>query len=277
MKGPRLSLSRQSFLGTGSDTILDDARVAVIGLGGGGSHIVQQLAHVGVGHFELFDPDLLEETNINRLVGATIDDIQAATPKVVIGERIIRNVNPWARIGAHATDWRKGAEHLRACDVVFGCVDSFAARSELEVVCRRYLIPYIDIGMDVFAVGTQYSMSGQVVMSMPGRPCMRCMGFLRDDLIAKEAAQYGAAGGRPQVIWPNGVLASTAVGLFIELLTPWHDLSPRSAFLEYDGNAHSVVPSPVLGYVADESCHHFASLATLGDPFFSILSSEYVA
>ena len=41
-------LDRQSFLGPDSDTILHEATIGVIGLGGGGSHIVQQSAHLGI-------------------------------------------------------------------------------------------------------------------------------------------------------------------------------------------------------------------------------------
>jgi hypothetical protein len=259
--------SRQSFLGPDSETIHHAATVAVIGLGGGGSHVAQQLAHVGVGNFEVFDPDRFEETNLNRLVGATFADINRKTPKTEIAQRVIKAINPQARVRKHACDWRDAAEYLRGCDAVFGCVDSFTSRSEIEVMCRRYLIPYIDIGMDVFKTDGGYCISGQVVLSMPGEMCMRCIGFLRDDLFAQEAAKYGDAGPRPQVIWPNGVLASTAVGLFIELITPWHTPHPGRVFLEYDGNAHAVSPSSALEYARQRPCPHFSE-RDLGDPFF---------
>src|SRR5713101_5148552 len=106
--------------------------------------------------------------------------------------------------------WQEVAELLRGYDFIFGCLDSFMARDELERSARRYLIPYIDIGMDVFEDHAGYAITGQVAVSMPGRACLHCMNVLRDDLIAQEVAAYGAAGHRPQVIWPNGVLASTA-------------------------------------------------------------------
>jgi hypothetical protein len=267
-------LSRQGFLGSASDITLDRARVGVIGLGGGGSHIIQQLAHAGVGNFELFDPDHIEETNLNRVVGATFADVESATAKTVVAEHVIRAVNPRARVVAHANDWRARVEYVRTCDVVFGCVDSFIARSEIEVTCRRYLIPYIDIGMDVFPIDKQFSIAGQVIVSMPGQLCMRCMGFLREDLLAREAERYGAAGGRPQVVWPNGFLASTAVGLFIELLTPWHAASPKSVFLEYDGNVHTLIPANVLAYMGDKVCPHFTDPSNLGDPFFTTAGQQ---
>jgi hypothetical protein len=62
---------------------------------------------------------------------------------------------------------------------------------------------------------------GSTILSSPGEFCMRCMGFLSDEKLAQEAARYGNVGGRPQVVWPNGVLASTAVGLAVDLVTNW--------------------------------------------------------
>jgi hypothetical protein len=260
--------SRQSFLGPDSDAELKSATAAIIGLGGGGSHVAQQLAHVGVEHFEIFDPDCFEDTNLNRLVGARFKDIARQTAKTKIAERMIKAINPRARVRAHGCDWREAAEYLRGCDAVFGCIDGFAGRSEIETMCRRYLIPYIDIGMDVFETAGGHSISGQVIVSMPGQPCMRCVGFLTDQLLAEEARHYGDAGMRPQVVWPNGVLASTAVGLFIELIAPWHKWQPGPIFLEYDGNAGTVNPSNVLQYVGQKPCPHF-SACDLGDPFFA--------
>jgi hypothetical protein len=121
--------------------------------------------------------------------------------------------------------------------------------------------------MDVFGLNDGFSISGQVILSMPGELCMRCMGFLRDDLLAKEAANYGAAGGKPQVVWPNGVLASTAVGIFIDLFASWREVKPGSIFMEYDGNSHTVTKSVLWDYV-EKRCQHFGDLSDLGDPFF---------
>lgn len=213
---------RQSFLGEASGSLLSRLRVGIVGLGGGGSHVAQQLAHIGVGHFVLLDPDRIEESNLNRLVGATVDDVQIQEWKVRISSRTIQGLNAMATIDAVTAPWQERAELLRDCDLVFGCLDSFATRSELERMARRYLLPYIDIGMDVHQTSDRYLIVGQVALSMPGEVCLWCMNVLRNDLLAQEAAQYGAAGGRPQVVWANGILASAAVGIMMQLTTPWH-------------------------------------------------------
>ena len=260
--------NRQSFLGADSECVLRDCRVAVVGLGGGGSHIVQQLAHVGVGNFLLFDPDHTEDSNLNRLVGATWADVAEKILKTEIARRLIMGINPNARIDARCDDWRHHAQLLRDRDVVFGCVDTLSARRDLEAASRRYLIPYIDIGMDVHELDERYSISGQVALSMPGKACMRCMGILSEEAIGREARNYGAAGGKPQVIWPNGVLASTAVGVFMQLVTPWHDNHSDVLYYEYEGNNNFVGESARLHHAKDFTCRHFQDANGLGDPFW---------
>jgi hypothetical protein len=262
-------LARQTFLGPNSNSVLASTRVGVIGLGGGGSHVIQQLAHVGVGNLDVFDPDRFNSTNLNRLVGSVWLDIKARTLKTVIADRVIRGINPKAHVRQHPRKWQESAQYIRECDAVFGCVDSFIERSQIEVMCRRYLIPYIDIGMDV-SQDKQYTISGQVVLSMPGEVCMRCMGFLENHLLAREASKYGEAAGNPQVIWPNGILASTAVALFISLVTPWRTMPNGPVFLEYDGNSQTLFSSNVLRQLQLQNIHcpHFRELGDLGDPFF---------
>lgn len=261
-------LNRQSFLGSDSERLLAELRVAVVGLGGGGSHIVQQLAHVGVGSLVLIDPDFIDESNLNRLVGGTLADVLAKEPKVKIGQRQVLGVNPSAQVYPHYARWQDEAEVLRECDVIVGCVDSFLGRSELERCVRRFHLPYVDIGMDVHDDPGGYSITGQVALSMPGRACLHCMNVLRSDLLLREANQYGAAGSRPQVVWPNAILASTAVGLIVDLATGWNTRAREVALLEYDGNAHEVRNSAALTHLTQKHCEHFAAIDDLGDPWF---------
>ncbi|MGO4516444.1 ThiF family adenylyltransferase [Terriglobus sp. 2YAB30_2] len=263
-----MNLQRQSFLGAHSDTVLARSRAALIGLGGGGSHIAQQLAHIGLGHFLVIDPDFIEDTNLNRLVGGTQEDVRLGTAKVDIAERVIKSVNPVAEVVKRLASWAEVTAELRDVDVIFSCVDSIGCRSELESFARRFLIPLIDIGMDVHESNGEFSISGQAMLSMPTKPCMRCMGLVTDNGLTKEAAQYGAAGGKPQVVWPNGTLASVAVGFFMKLMTPWETQKTTPLLLEYDGDLQTVMPSNKLAYLPAH-CKHFDSAHGLGDPFWT--------
>jgi hypothetical protein len=248
--------------------------VGVAGLGGGGSHVVQQLAHIGIGTLVVADPDHVEDTNLNRLVGATYADIASATPKTEVAERLAKAINPALRVMSISDAWQTGHVELRGCMCILGCVDSWSEREQLERFARRFLIPYIDIGMDVHELEDEtFSISGQVFLSMPGQPCMRCAGILTDELIAEEVARYGAAGGKPQVIWPNGVLASAAVGLLMQLFTPWHAGQKAFAYLEYDGDNQTLQPSPLTEIIQNRPCEHFAA-DELGDPLFEDASRD---
>ena len=263
--------SRQSFLGADSEEKIRTCMVGIVGLGGGGSHIVQQLGHLGFRRFALFDPDRVELSNLNRMVGTTLEDVRERVLKIEVARRLLKGLQDGPEISAWPCRWQSRPEVLRGCDIIFGCVDGFAERRELETCARRYLIPYIDIGLDVHIVGNEPPrMAGQVIVSMPGGPCMTCLGFLSDKALADEAGRYGEAGPSPQVVWANGVLASTAVGLALDLLTDWAGALRSSVYASYDGNLGTVSPHVRLQYADTTPCPHFPS-QSVGDPVFEQL------
>jgi molybdopterin/thiamine biosynthesis adenylyltransferase len=266
----RGDFSRQSFLGDDAENVLANARVAIVGLGGGGSHIAQQLAHVGVGHFRLIDPQEIDASNLNRLVGATENDVINGTPKVEIAERVIHSVRPWADVRVSKTEWQAAADLLKDAHVVFGCVDGYRQRMYLESAARRFCLPYIDIGMDVTRLAERhYAVAGQMISTRPGGPCMRCLGFLTQQRLDREENDYADAGINPQVVWTNGTLASLAVGAFVRLLTPWFDAPNEFDWLELDGNNQLVSRSRQPDYAIKGPCGHFTS-NDLGDPFLDL-------
>lgn len=264
--------SRQSFLGVDAKDTLANVRVAVVGLGGGGSHIAQQLAHLGVGHFRFVDPDRIEASNLNRLVGGTQTDVDNATYKVDIAERTVKAIRPWATVKTARQTWQQADAMLKDAHIIFGCVDGYQQRDFLEGAARRFCIPYIDIGMDIVKIAEHhFSIAGQMILSLPGRPCMRCLGFLTPERLAKEENRYGDAGINPQVIWTNGTLASLAVGTFVRLIAPWWSSSEDFNWLELDGNRQTVAPSQIPDYTPrNPTCPHHGGPAGIGDPFFDL-------
>jgi len=231
-------LDRQSFLGADSDRTLNELTVGYVGLGGGGSHVAQQAAHLGIGGHVLVDGDIVEDTNLNRLVSGTAKDAKDKRLKVDVAARTIKAVNPSARVKMCPVPWQQALEELKGCDVIIGGLDSVVAKDDLDRFCRRHLIPYIDMGMDVHDTGGAYLIAGQVVLSSPGCPCLRCFGVVTEDGLAQEAKRYGAAGSRPQVVWPNG-------------------------------NKNTVRSSPRVAMLGDRPCPHTSALET-GDVRFDI-------
>ena len=257
--------NRQSFLGESLDGVLENCLIGVVGLGGGGSQIVQQLAHIGFKRYVLCDYDEIEDTNLNRLVGATKLDAELGLSKIMTSVRLIRCLVPDAEITKVNRRWQEESEYLKPCDIIFGCLDGYQNRAELEALARRSLIPYIDIGMDVKKVDNEPPrMSGQVIASIPGLSCMKCYGFLNESVLAEEAMRYGAAGVRPQVIWPNAVLASTAVGIAMNLLMNWTEkCDGQTLYYEYDGNKGTIKPH-IKCEMPWKSCEHY-KLENIGD------------
>jgi molybdopterin-synthase adenylyltransferase len=255
--------SRQDFLGAAGQQAIEAALVCINGLGGGGSIIAPELAHLGVQNFRLYDPDCGDESNLNRTMTLTEADISAGTLKVDAARRRILEINPLAKVEIHACRWQDRANALNGATLVFGCVDSFNERQQIEACCRRLLVPYIDIGMDVHP-GDPPAMAGQVILSEPGQPCMFCMHFLTEEKLGREKARYGAAGGKPQVIWANGVLASTAIGLAVNVLTGWTKTT-TPIYLQYNGNDGTMVPHMRVNLIEPGQCPHYP-LTLAGDP-----------
>jgi molybdopterin/thiamine biosynthesis adenylyltransferase len=264
-------LDRQSFLGRDSETRLARTTVGLVGLGGGNSHVAQQLAHLGIGNFVLIDADRISRTNLNRLIGGTWWHVLKRTAKVLIAKRMILAINPNARVEVHAEQWQLAADALKRCDIVVGGLDNVRGKDELDAFCRRLLIPYVDQGMDVHKLGFDHGhlIAGQVFLSEPDGPCLRCMGIVTDDALAEEARRYGAAGGRPQVVWPNGVLASLAVGLVVQTVVPWSRRAGPGAYLAFDGNSGLVAVPERFRRRSGAECRHYPA-PSVGDVGFDV-------
>jgi len=113
---------RQSFLGMDSQEAIENTIIGFAGLGGGGSHIVQQSAHLGFKNYVLYDDDIVTETNLNRLIGARALDVTASTPKLHLARMMILGLQPDANINGFACRWQDNPHPLRSCHIIFGCV-----------------------------------------------------------------------------------------------------------------------------------------------------------
>jgi hypothetical protein len=263
--------SRQSFLGSDLERLLGEVRLGIVGLGGGGSQVVQQLAHVGFLNYVVADPDVVEESNLTRLVGATVQDAKDAVLKVVVTQRLIASLQPSAKVEVIVARWQEMPEALRNCHFIIGCVDTFAGRRELEAFARRHMAIYIDLGMDVWkGKDGRPVMGGQVCVSLPGKPCMHCLGILTEENLAKEALEYGAAGGRPQVVWANGILASVAVGRIVDLVTNWTQTQDGPLCWSFDGNRLHVAEHWRSRALDNQICQHYPP-EQVGHPTFDSL------
>lgn len=86
------SIRTEMLLGSGNLRRLAEARVAVFGLGGVGSYVVEALARCGVGALDLIDSDTVAESNLNRQIIATVSTL--GKPKVEAARDRVLDINP---------------------------------------------------------------------------------------------------------------------------------------------------------------------------------------
>ena len=119
------------------------SRVAVIGCGGLGGYIIEELARLGIGGIVAVDPDVFQEHNLNRQLYATPD--QLGRKKVEAAARRVAEINPavTCRPVAEAFGELNGEELLRGADVAVDALDSIPARLLLAKMCDSRGIPMV--------------------------------------------------------------------------------------------------------------------------------------
>ncbi|MFQ3610566.1 MAG: ThiF family adenylyltransferase [Fimbriimonadales bacterium] len=224
--------------------MLSQLHVALVGTGGLGSQIALALTHLGVGHLTLIDPDPLEMSNLNRVVGALWFQAEARQYKVDALARHLRRVQApsTGTVEALPIDVREplALKTLLQADLMVGAVDSAAVRHYLNVVSAAGLIPYLDAGVGVRAEqGALREGGGQVQVVIPGETaCLTCVGrsvrqSVEEQLTPHQRAMSVARGyiqgeaiPNPQVVFLNGVVANLLVWELVKLCTGCHPVEP---------------------------------------------------
>jgi molybdopterin/thiamine biosynthesis adenylyltransferase len=216
---------RQARLfGAEGQAILADLHVAVVGAGGGGSIIVEQLAHLGVGRLTIIDYDVVRDINLSRIVGATSADAARNEKKVVVLQRLVERIDPTIRCDAVPGDISDEAvvATLLNCDFVFLATDTTTSRLVLNAVVHRFLVPAVQIGAKV---ETSPSGDAEVYVAvrpvLPHRGCLHCASLidpirLREEGRTEEERVAQNYLDIPEVVDPsvislNGIAASHAV------------------------------------------------------------------
>lgn len=140
---------------------LANKRIAVIGCGGLGGHIIEQLARIGVGHIVCVDGDVFEINNLNRQLLS--EESLIGTSKAEAAAKRIAAVNSGISCTA-VTEFmtRENAKDLlRGCDLVFDALDGVEARYILEEACEDLKIPYVH--------GAIAGWVAQAAICMPGQ------------------------------------------------------------------------------------------------------------
>ncbi|RMG44938.1 MAG: hypothetical protein D6719_00950 [Candidatus Dadabacteria bacterium] len=145
-----------------------NSRVLCVGAGGLGCPAGQYLVAVGVGELHLIDDDLVSESNLQRQILFSADDIGKS--KAETAAKKLKSLNPEVKVkGMHARlRAREAVELFKEYDLIIDGVDNFSSKfliNDAAVLSGR---PYV--------YGSIFKFEGQVsVFNYRGGPCYRCL------------------------------------------------------------------------------------------------------
>jgi molybdopterin/thiamine biosynthesis adenylyltransferase/proteasome lid subunit RPN8/RPN11 len=213
--------------------VLQKLVVGVVGAGGTGSAVFEQLLRLGVGKLLVVDRDCFDRTNVNRVWGSRLSD--ESSPKIEIVQRTAKDVGLPAIVqGVRGSVLEPDVTRLlRSCDFIFCCTDTQLSRLVLGRLATRYLIPVLDLGVLIDSCDGQIrSVTGRVTRLFAGAACLLCRqrispGALRaEGLPAQERQALAAEGYVPELDVPNpavvpftSAIASLAVADLLHTVT----------------------------------------------------------
>ena len=134
----------EMLIGKDAMGILNKSKVAIFGIGGVGSYVVEGLVRSGIGEFILVDKDEVAETNINRQIIATTKTI--GMDKVEVAKQRILEINPDAKVEVFKEFYSKENSDKILNDTisyVVDAVDTVTAKITLIEECKKMNIPVI--------------------------------------------------------------------------------------------------------------------------------------
>ncbi len=179
--------------------LLQKKRVAVIGCGGLGGYVIEELVRIGVGQLHLFDPDVFSPSNCNRQLNALVSTL--GQNKAEVAASRATNIHPFSKVTAFPVDFRIASEkESLQVDVAVDCLDNIQARRDLAALCNRRRTPLVH--------GAISGWYGQLGVQLPG-----------GDLIEHLYPQRMAEGPAPSVLsFAVAVIASLQAAETVKLL-----------------------------------------------------------
>lgn len=168
--------------------LLSQLTIGIVGAGGTGSAVAEQLAREGVRKFVVIDHDKFLKSNKTRVYGSYADTKNK--PKVEIIKKNIQRIEPKSSVKDIPENVisQKVLNQLKNCDVVFSCTDRHAPRSVLNELAHQFFIPVIDLGVGIDAKnGKIEGGSVRVSLSSPTLPCLYCIGVINSEQILAES------------------------------------------------------------------------------------------
>ncbi len=233
--------------------IMHNQVISIVGVGGLGSIVAEHLIHMGFHEINLIDPDVLEMSNLNRVVGAYYEDAKQRLYKVDAVKRHLIKINPKATVLACKSDVHdKEAERILALsDWMIVATDNHSSRLRVQEISVQYFVPLISVGVNITVKENKIEdMSGEVITARVGDYlCLHCLHRINpikvaserhpDKTIREALVKRGYVTGKdikePAVKTLNTSLATMAVEMLINQYT---DLRRHTPILVYENNGH---------------------------------------
>lgn len=207
--------------------------VAVVGAGGTGSAVSEQLIRLGIGRISIFDGDVFDPSNVNRVYGSKVSDGGKNKAEILKKHADEMGLGTEVLVFNKHIDTEKIAMELRKADLIFCCVDKETPRSILNAIAMRYLIPVFDMAVVIESPKRVIEgVYGRVTTIFPGEACLFCRERLSPRTIALEGMSVEERKGlvkegyapelrenNPAVITFTSTVAAHAVSEMIHRLT----------------------------------------------------------
>ena len=179
---------------------LKGRRVLVVGCGGLGGHIIDELARIGIGSIRVVDGDVFEKSNLNRQLLSDTEHLGCS--KALTAAAHIARVNPEVAVEAAAeflTEANAPAL-IAGCDIVMDALDNVQSRRILASACEAAGIPYV--------YGAIQGWVAQAAISMPHERLMEKLFPTEIEILDKSVLSFTPA-----------LCASMQTALCVKLLT----------------------------------------------------------
>lgn len=139
-----------------------NACVCIVGLGGLGGAVTEILARLGIGTLILIDGDVFEDSNLNRQLLSSLQEIGASKAKAA--EIRVQQINPSVQVRIHEVflDIQNAAQLIQGANVVVDCLDNLKTRFALEKAAKAAGLPLVSA-----AIAGTY---GQITTVFPEDP-----------------------------------------------------------------------------------------------------------
>lgn len=162
---PYRYLRNSDCISSAEQIVLSESRVAVVGAGGLGGHVIVQLARIGIGQLVVVDQDIFDETNLNRQALCTKESL--GKPKAETAALAVGSVNPGVevlpftvKLGSH-----NAPEILAGSDVIVDALDNIKDRFILEKSAKKLAVPLVHAAVAGF--------EGRVMTIYPNDPGLK--------------------------------------------------------------------------------------------------------